>query len=91
MAEAPVSPAVTIYLDPAGNPVEGYLRVRLNTDGTVIDRQLSSTFVEIPLTNGVDSATYWPNSLINPSGTYYIRAVYTTEGQEVAAPAKVTI
>jgi hypothetical protein len=34
---------------------------------------------------------FWQNSSISPVGTYYILTVYSSQGQKVAGPLKVTV
>ena len=68
----------------------GYIKIRLNIDGSIDDGQLQSNYVNLPLdSSGVisGSPTFWPNSEISPSGTYYIENVYKSNGQLVAGPS----
>jgi hypothetical protein len=74
--------------------VSGFLRIRLNQPGSVSDAQINTIFTEITLnTEGVieGSPTFWPNSEISPSSTYYILQVFSSTGQQVAGPLKVTV
>ena len=86
---------VNTFQNPDGSPVaKGTIRIRLNIDGSVNDEQISSSFTNISLdSNGiiVGSPTFWPNSDISPSGTYYILLVYSASGQEISGPNKVTV
>ncbi len=86
---------VTNFQNPDGSPViSGYLLFKLNTDGSVNDTQISSQTTKILLDasgNITGSPTFWPNSSISPSGTYYIQSVYGANGQLISGPSKVTV
>jgi hypothetical protein len=90
-----VALTVTNFQNPDGSPVAlGYLLFKLITEGSVSDTQISSQITKIPLDiNGTitGSPTFWPNSSIAPAGTYYVRSVYTAQGQLVSGPSKVTV
>jgi len=82
---------VNTFQNPDGSPVaNGYIKIRLNVDGSINDGQLQSNYVNLPLdSSGVisGSPTFWPNSEISPSGTYYVENVYKANGQLVAGPS----
>ncbi len=86
---------VTNFQNPDGSPVAlGYLLFQLNTNGSVSSTQISSQITRIPLDssgNITGSPTFWPNASIAPSGTYYIRSVYSAQGQLLSGPSKVTV
>jgi hypothetical protein len=90
-----VSFPLTTYQYPDGNPVaNGTLDVRLSQDGMANDTQVQRNFSRVALdSSGVitGSPTFWHNSDISPSGTYYVFNVYNKQGQLVAGPNKITI
>jgi len=86
---------VTNFQNPDGSPVaNGYLLFRLNTEGSVSSTQISSQTTRISLDssgNVTGSPTFWPNASLAPSGTYYVRSVYSSGGQLISGPSKVTV
>lgn len=79
---------------PTGAPVaNGYIGIRLNVNGVVNNSQIKDSFIKCPLDSSgtVTGATFWKNSDIQPSGTYYIVLVFTSSGELVCGPIKVTI
>lgn len=86
---------VNTFVNPDGTPVaNGYIRIRLNQDGSVSGNQIQASYTEIALdSNGtiIGSPVFWPNANINPSGTYYILLVYATTGQLVYGPNIVNV
>ena len=90
-----VALTVTNFQNIDGSPVaSGYLLFKLNVDASVDDTQVSSQIIRIPLdTNGdiVGSPVFWDNSSLAPSGTYYVRSVYSAKGQLISGPSKVTV
>lgn len=86
---------ITTFQLASGAPVaNGSIVIRLNTDGTVSDNSVNMKPTSIALdSNGViiGSPVFWPNSTINPVGTYYVVTVYTAQGQKVAGPLKVIV
>lgn len=76
------------FQDAMGHPVAlGKLTIKLSRDAESPTGELCADLVAtLPLdSNGNISGTYyvWPNSLLQPSDTYYIAKVYTAEGQLV--------
>lgn len=90
-----VSFPLTTFQLPSGNPVaNGSINVSLNTDGSVNNTQIQSNGDNISLNPSgvvVGTPTFWPNADISPPGSYYILSVYTSSGQLVAGPNKVTV
>jgi hypothetical protein len=86
---------VNTFVNPDGTTVaNGTVQMRLNVDGSVIDTQIQSTFTDFLLDafgQLIGSPTFWPNSQISPSGTYYVQKVYNSNGQLVAGPNKITV
>ena len=85
---------ITTYSKATKPVANGYLRIRLNTDGSVSGSQIASNFTVVQLDdNGVitNSPMFWPNDVISPSGTYYILEVFTQEGQLIGGPTVVNI
>lgn len=79
---------ITNYQTPDGNPISnGYVLIRLNEDGSVNDSLLCSNFTKVILdSNGnfTGSPVFYANSDISPINTYYITAVYKSNGELVA-------
>jgi hypothetical protein len=92
---ARVALPLTNFQNPDGSAVaNGYLRIRLNQDGTSGGEQIQTNFTKIPLDssgNITGSPTFWPNASILPTGTYYILEVFNTNGQLIAGPNKLTV
>jgi hypothetical protein len=90
-----VTLTVNTFQLPNGLPVAlGTITMRLNQIGSVNVTQLGVQFTAIKLdANGMitGSPTFWHNSDISPSGTYYIQTVYSSTGQVVAGPNVVTV
>jgi hypothetical protein len=90
-----VALTVTNFVNPDGTPVVlGYLLFKLITDGSVSSTQISSQITKISLDSSgsiIGSPTFWPNLSISPSGTYYVRSVYTAHGQLLSGPSKITV
>ncbi len=86
---------VHTFVNPDGTPVaNGYIRIRLNQDGSVNNTQIQSSFTQIPLdSNGtiVGSPVFWTNASISPSGTYYVLQVYAASGQLISGPSRLTV
>ena len=86
---------LTTFQLPNGNPVaNGSINVSLNTDGSVNNTQIQSNGDSISLNASgvvVGTPTFWPNVDIFPAGSYYILSVYTSSGQLVAGPNKITV
>jgi hypothetical protein len=90
-----ISLVVNTFQNPDGSPVaNGYILIRLCLDGSVDDDQINSNYTQINLNSSgviIGSPTFWPNIDISPSGTYYIMFVYSSDGQIVSGPLKVTV
>jgi hypothetical protein len=96
-------PVTTFQLANGAPVANGFLRIRLNRQGQVTytpesgpvtNIQINPIFTEIPLNaEGVitGTPTFWQNSSILPTGTYYILQVFASTGQIVAGPNKVTV
>jgi hypothetical protein len=84
-----------IFTLPSGSPVaNGYLMIRLSIPGSVNDTQIQSNFVKVPLDSTgtvIGTPTFWHNTDISPPGTSYIQSVYTSQGQLISGPNKLTI
>ncbi len=93
MARQPLT--ITTFQYPDGTVVSnGTIQIRLNTNGSVSNTQIQNEFTTISLDiNGVitGSPTFWPNTNILPAGTYYVMSVYSSSGQLVAGPNKITV
>ena len=91
----PIPLAINQFVNPDGSPVaNGYLRIRLNQDGSTNDTQIQSNFIRVPLDlNGfiVGDPQFWPNLNISPPGSYYILLVYNATGQLVSGPSVITV
>lgn len=93
MARSPLP--ITNFQTPDGNPVaNGYILIRLNTDGVASSEQIHSNFAKITLDasgNLTGSPLFWPNASILPAGSYYIIQVFQSNGQLVSGPNRITV
>jgi len=86
---------ITNFQTPDGNALaNGYLRIRLSNDGTSSGMQIERKFTRIPLDssgNVTGTPTVYHNSDVLPAGTYYVYLAYTSKGQLVAGPIKLSV
>ena len=86
---------ITNFQTADGNAVaNGYLRIRLSTDGVASGVQVEHKFTKITLDssgNVTGSPTVYHNTDLLPAGSYYIYLVYTAKGQLIAGPIKITV
>lgn len=86
---------ITQFMDSSGRPLAfGYLTIRLNTDGAASASQLSAISCKVQLDSNGEiegNPTFWPNSEIQPNGTYYVVRAYAQDGQLVSGPNSFTI
>lgn len=77
------------FEDPSGNPITGYLEIRLSTDAMSPQGQVSAGITAtVPLVAGNISgfAALWATSLLDAAGgqpIFYAMTAYTANGQKV--------
>lgn len=92
-----VSFPLTNFQFPDGNPVaNGSVYIRLSQDAAVntLGDHIQRNFSTVQLDssgNMIGSPTFWKNSDLLPSGSYYIYNVYSDKGLLVAGPNNITI
>ena len=95
---------ITNFQNPDGSPVaKGYLRIRISQNASISflipgpiteHNQIQSNFTKVSLDssgNVTGSPTFWANADLSPSGTYYILEVFSSTGQLLSGPSKLTI
>jgi hypothetical protein len=97
---AQVAFPLTSFSDADGSPLaNGYLLIHTSDDATVTGTSSSlqicrDAVVKVLLdTTGTitGSPVFWPNSAMSPAGLYYVLRAFSSNGQMVLGPTKVTI
>jgi hypothetical protein len=90
-----VSLPITTFVEPNGQPLaNGTLLIRLSQDGNANSTNLCANICSIALDaqgNVTGNPLVWPNADITPSGTYYILAAYSAQGELVSGPDSLTV
>lgn len=86
---------LTIYSGPSGAISNGTVQIRINVDSqspgglicanipTIVSLDADGAFIGTPV--------FWPNGDLLPDGTYYIVVAFSSVGELVCGPFKVTI